>query len=88
MSNTRRLYIAGLWLVGLVTGLVLMRAPNLALPVPALTSPLVAALLIDLLMMVPALRESRLAEITMQDRMIGVIGAGLIATVTTAMLGG
>ena len=87
MSKTGRLFIAGLWLVGLVAGLVLMRAPDLPLPVPALTIPLVASLLIDLVMMVPALRESRLAEITIQDRAIGVMGAALIITAMTAMTG-
>jgi hypothetical protein len=87
MSSIGRLFIAGLWLVGLGAGLVLIRAPDLPLPVPALTIPLAAALLIDLALMVPALRSGRLGQITMQDRAIGVIGASLIAIVVTALAG-
>ena len=86
MSGTGRLFIAGLWLVGLLAGLVLIRAPDLPLPVPALTIPLAASLLIDLALMLPALRASRLGEITMQDRMIGVIGGSLISIAVTALV--
>lgn len=82
-----RLFIAGLWLVGLLAGLVLLRLPDLPVPVPALTIPLVVALLLDLVLMIPVLRSSRLGLVTMQDRMIGVVGASLIAIAVTTLAG-
>lgn len=87
MWSTGRLFIAGLWAVGLGTGLALARAPeSLPLPTPALTVPLVAALLADLALM-PAMRAGRIGPVTMTDRALGVIGAGLIALAVSALAG-
>ena len=86
MSSTGRLLIVGLWLVGLGTGLVLAFRPDvLPLPTPILTVPLLAALAADLALM-PAARAGRIAPVTMNDRAIGVIGAGIVAILVSALL--
>ena len=86
MPSTGRLFILGLWAVGLGTGLVLAFAPHLLpLPTPILTVPLLAALAADLALM-PAARAGWITPITINDRAIGVIGGGVIAIAVSAIL--
>jgi hypothetical protein len=81
---TARLFVGGLWAVGLVTGLILVRAPDLIpLPTPALSVPLVAALLVDLAMG-PLVRAGKAEPLTMTQRAIAVIGAAGIGTAIAA----
>ncbi|NNM74501.1 hypothetical protein [Enterovirga aerilata] len=78
-SRTGRIFIAGLWAVGLVTGIVLARAPDaIPLPTPAILVPLAVGLLADLAMR-PAAESGRIQPLTMNERAIGVIGGALIA---------
>ena len=86
MSRTGRYLIPALWAVGFGTGLTLAFAPHLLpLPTPILTVPLLCALAADLLLM-PAASAGRIQPITMNDRAIGVIGAGVIAIAVSALL--
>ena len=86
MSSTGRFLVPALWAVGLATGLAIAFAPHLLpLPTPILTVPLIAALVADVALM-PAARAGRIAPITMNDRGIGVIGAGVIAIAVSALL--
>lgn len=87
MTGTGRLFVLALWAVGLATGLVLARAPDTLalLPSPALTVPLAVALVADLALR-PAAASGRIAPLTMNDRAIAVIGAGLLAIGASALL--
>ena len=81
-----RYFIAGLWVFGLLSAIVLSGTPALrALPVPSLAWPLGAALLVDLALM-PLTREGRVQPLTMNERAIAVIGAALIHTLALAAL--
>lgn len=87
MLNSGRLFILGLWAVGIVTGLVAARAPHLLpVPTPALIVPLAVALVADLALR-PSIEAGRIAPITMNERAVGVIGAGLAAVLLLAVLG-
>jgi hypothetical protein len=84
MTMTARLFIGGLWALGLLTGLVLVRAPDLIpLPTPALSVPLIAALLVDLAIG-PLVRAGRAEPLSMTHRAIAVIGAATIGTIIGA----
>jgi hypothetical protein len=86
--RTGYLFIAALWVVGLVTGIVLARSPDsIPLPTPHLMVPLIVALIVDLAIR-PASTAGRIAPVTMNARAIGVIGAALVGFVTTAQLSG
>jgi hypothetical protein len=86
--RTGFLFIATLWVVGLVTGVILARAPDsVPLPTPHLMVPLIIALIIDLAIR-PASNAGRIAPISMNQRAIGVIGAALVGFVATAQLSG
>ena len=87
MRHAGRLFIAALWGVGLVTGIVVARAPEwLPLPTPLFMVPLIAAFMLDLALR-PATNDGRIEPITMNERGIGVIGAALIGFSVTALSG-
>ncbi len=80
-------FIAGLWAFGAVSALAVARVPALgALPVPGLLLPLALSLLVDIATM-PLVRQGRLEALTINDRAIGVIGAGLLHTLILMGLG-
>jgi hypothetical protein len=86
MRRTGHVFIAGLWAVGLATGVVLARAPDLVpLPTPHLMVPLIVGLIVDLAIR-PASNAGRIEPISMNERAIAVIGAALIGFATTAFL--
>lgn len=87
MSRTGLLFVGGLWLAGLASGIVLARAPEaIPLPIPHFTIALAIGLLADLALM-PATKTGRLAPLTTNERGIGVIGAALVSFGTAALLG-
>ena len=87
MRHAGRVFIAALWGIGLVTGLVVTRAPEwLPLPSPLFMAPLIAAFLLDLALR-PATAAGRIEPITMNERGISVIGAALIGFGITALSG-
>ena len=84
--NVGRYFIAALLAFGVVAGIAIAKGPALeAVPVPALTLPLIASLLADLVLMRLA-RAGRVAPLTMEERGIGVIGSALIAVGVAAWL--
>ena len=86
--RTGYVFIAALWVVGIVTGIVLARAPDsVPLPTPHLMVPLIVALIVDLAVR-PASNAGRIAPVSMNERAIAVIGAALVGFVTTAQLSG
>ena len=86
MSRTGLIFIAGLWLLGLVTGVLVARLPALgAIPTPHLMIPLIASLLVEIAAR-PAVPSGRFAPLSMAERATGVIGAAIIGFVTTGAL--
>lgn len=86
-TQTGRVFIAGLWAIGLLGGVAIAKAPEMIpLPTPFLTLPLLAALAADLGIR-PAIRAGRIAPLTMNDRAIGVLGAGVLGIVVAALIG-
>jgi hypothetical protein len=87
MTRTGRLFIAGLWALGLLSGLVITRFPDLIpLPTPYFSVPLIAALLVDLLMR-SRIEAGQVDPITMNERAVAVIGASLIGLGAAALVG-
>ena len=87
-TRTGYAFIAGIWVVGALTGLVLGRAPATIphwVPTPALTVPLVAGFIVDIALR-PATERGRIFPLTMNERAIGVIGAALIAAGASALV--
>jgi hypothetical protein len=79
MTRTGQIFIGIVWAIGLLTGLVLSRAPDvLPVPTPAILVPLAVGLLADLALR-PAAERGRLSPLTMNERAIGVIGGALVA---------
>jgi hypothetical protein len=77
-GNVGRLFIAGLWAFGLLSGLVAARSPALRETViPSLAWPLIAALVVDLALM-PFVQRGRVRALTMDERIVAVIGSALI----------
>ena len=74
-------------MVGLVTGIVLARAPDLlqVLPTPAFFVPLMAGLVVDLLVRARS-QDGGMGLISMPERGAGVIGGALIAAGASALL--
>lgn len=86
MSSTGRLFIAGMWGVGLLVGVLIALMPELlALPMPHLTVPLIAGLLVELAIR-PAISAGRVAALGGTERGVGVIGAAVIALVSSTLL--
>jgi hypothetical protein len=81
-----KLYVLGLLAFGIITGLAVAKIPALAVvPIPAFTLPLIASLIADLALM-PLGRAGRIEPLTMEQRLIGVVGASLVATGVLALL--
>jgi hypothetical protein len=86
MNRTGLLFIAGLWAAGVVTGIVLARAPDvIPLPTPHFMVPMIVGLIADLSMR-PAINAGRIPPISVNERGIGVIGAAIIGFGVTALL--
>lgn len=87
MSRTGTLYVAGLWAVGLATGLAVATWPALRqVPAPHLVIPLGASLLVELGLAARS-RGAAFASLSGGERMLGVIGAALAGFALTALLG-
>ena len=88
MIRVGRYFVAALLAFGVVAGVAIAKVPALeAVPVPALTLPLIASLLADLVLMRLA-RAGRIAPLTMEERGIGVLGSALVALGGAAWLKG
>ncbi len=85
MRRIGPLYVAALLAFGLLVGALLWANPAWReLPVPAVILPLGLSLLIDLALL-PLAQAGRVQPLTMNERAMGVIGAGLIITVLLAL---
>lgn len=83
---TGRLYIIVMLAFGLVAGLVLASQPAWRdAPVPSVVWAIVFGLALDLLIQWRA-AQGRAVPLTMNERAIGIIGAGLIITVIVALV--
>lgn len=84
--STGRLFIAGLWVVGLLSGILLARAPDmLPLPMPYFLVPLVAGLAVELAIRRP-IQSGQLSELSAGERAIGVLGGAVISFVAMKLL--
>ncbi|MBJ6124237.1 hypothetical protein [Microvirga splendida] len=85
LSRGRLLYIATVLLSGIVIGLVVAPRPHLQeLVVPPAAWPFAVSLVLDMIIGQMA-AQGRAEPLTMGDRFIAVLGAGLIVTVMVAM---
>jgi hypothetical protein len=86
VNKTGLLFIAGLWLVGILSGVVVARMPgSLPLPSPNLMVPLIVALLVEVAIR-PAIASGRIEPLTMAARVIAVFGAALVSLGMVALL--
>lgn len=87
MTRTGRVFIAGLWAIGLLAGLVLARFPDLIpLPTPYFSVPLIAALLVDVVIR-SRIEAGQIEPVTMNERAVAVIGASFIGLGASALVG-
>jgi hypothetical protein len=85
LSRTRLLYIAVVLVSGIVIGFVVRQNPEWQqMAVPPAAWPFAVSLIADLIVGQLA-AQGRVAPLTMNDRFIAVIGAGLIVTLMTAL---
>ena len=85
LSRVRLLYIATVLVSGIVIGLVVRGQPHLQeLAVPPAAWPFAVSLVLDLVIGQLA-AQGRTEPLTMGDRFVAVIGAGLIVTVMIAL---
>lgn len=85
VSRAGRLFIAALWLTGLVSGLLVARLPGIeVVPTPHLVIPLAAGLLLELALRMSS-RAGWVESLTVNERAIGVIGAALISMAVAAL---
>ncbi len=85
LSRSRLLYIAAVLVSGIVIGLVAMQRPALQeAAVPPAAWPFVVSLVLDLAIGQLA-AQGRAEPLTMGDRFVAVLGAGLIVTVMIAL---
>ncbi len=85
LSRVRLLYIAAVLVSGIVIGLVVRQQPHLQeLAVPPAAWPFAVSLVLDLVIGQFA-AQGRTEPLTMGDRFVAVIGAGLIVTVMVAL---
>lgn len=85
MSKSRLLYIGAVLASGIVIGLVLLQRPEWQqLAVPPAAWPFAVSLVLDMIIGQMA-AQGRADPLTMGDRFVAVIGAGLIVTVMTAL---
>ena len=82
-----RYFVIGMLAFGVVAGLGLARVPAWRdLPVPAIVWPILVGLGVDLIVQALA-REGRVEPLTMNERALGIIGAGAIITAIIALVG-
>ncbi|MFC1456885.1 hypothetical protein ACETIH_09170 [Microvirga arabica] len=85
LSRGRLLYIATVLAAGIVIGLIVAQRPHLQeLAVPPAAWPFAVSLVLDLIIGQMA-AQGRAEPLTMGDRFVAVLGAGLIVTVMIAM---
>ena len=85
LSRVRLLYIAAVLVSGIVIGLVVRQQPHLQeLAVPPPAWPCAVSLVLDLVSSEFG-AQGRTEPLTMGDRFVAVIGAGLIVTVMVAL---
>jgi len=85
LSRTRLLYIAAVLVSGIAIGFLVRLNPEWQqLAVPPAAWPFAVSLVIDLVIGQLA-AQGRAEPLTMNDRFIAVIGAGLIVTLFTAL---
>jgi hypothetical protein len=85
LSRTRLLYIAVVLVSGIVIGFVVRQNPEWQqMAVPPAAWPFAVSLVADLIVGQLA-AQGKVAPLTMNDRFIAVIGAGLIVTLMTAL---
>jgi hypothetical protein len=85
LSRGRLLYIVAVLVAGIVIGLIVAPRPHLQeLAVPPAAWPFAVSLVLDLIIGQMAV-QGRAEPLTMGDRFVAVLGAGLIVTVMIAM---
>jgi hypothetical protein len=85
LSRGRLLYIIAVLISGIAVGLLMLQQPHLQqTAVPPVTWPFAVSLVLDLAIGQLA-AQNKTAPLTMGDRFIAVIGAGLIVTVMVAL---
>jgi hypothetical protein len=85
MSKSRLLYIGTVLVSGIVIGLVLLQKPEWQqMAVPPAAWPFAVSLVLDMIISQMA-AQGRAEPLTMGDRFVAVIGAGLIVTLMTAL---
>jgi hypothetical protein len=85
LSRGRLLYIAAVLVSGIVIGFIVAPRPHLQeLIVPPAAWPFAVSLVLDLIIGQMA-AQGRAEPLTMSDRFIAVLGAGLIVTAMVAM---
>ncbi len=85
LARSRLLYIAAVLVSGIVIGLVAMQRPAWQqLAVPPAAWPFAVSLVLDLLIGQMA-AQGKAEPLTMGDRFVAVLGAGLIVTVMVAL---
>ena len=85
LSRGRLLYIIAVLVSGIVIGLVVAPRPHLQeLAVPPAAWPFAVSLVLDLIIGQMA-AQGRAEPLTMGDRFVAVLGAGLIVTAMVAM---
>lgn len=85
MSKSRLFYIGTVLVSGIVIGLVLLQNPEWQqMVVPPAAWPFAVSLILDMIIGQMA-AQGRVEPLTMGDRFVAVIGAGLIVTLMTAL---
>jgi hypothetical protein len=85
MSKSRLFYIGTVLVSGIVIGLVLLQKPEWQqMAVPPAAWPFAVSLVLDMIISQMA-AQGRVEPLTMGDRFVAVIGAGLIVTLMTAL---
>ena len=85
LSRTRLFYIAAVLVSGIVIGLIVRLQPHLQqAAIPAAAWPFAVSLVLDLAIGQLA-AQGKTEPLTMGDRFVAVIGAGLIVTVMVAL---
>ncbi|MGO4387196.1 hypothetical protein AB4Y85_06640 [Microvirga sp. 2YAF29] len=85
MSKSRLIYIGAVLVSGIVIGLVMLQRPEWQhMAVPPAAWPFAVSLILDMIIGQMA-AQGRVEPLTMGDRFVAVIGAGLIVTVMTAL---
>jgi hypothetical protein len=85
LPRSRLLYIAAMLVSGIVIGLVAMRRPDWQqFAMPPVIWPIAVSLVLDLVIGQMA-AQGRAEPLTMGDRLVAVLGAGLIVAAITAL---